>query len=208
MAINNLPPQAYTRETVAEAFEWMKTQSPTTRDLAKDANTLVSLYLNAKRHKRIKNMQPGDTAEFQNELKSLAKGIKQFNQDSEQAQPNLNVNIERKPTNTVSDAQKESIDQAIASLQFKTDPVVSEPIHKPNLVNHTNNEFINPQDILKTNHLKESSNVPALKPTTQSIINQTKSALNLSSNEEALNALVALGFEHIKSIFKLKSGSN
>ncbi len=202
MAINNLPPQAYTRETVAEAFEWMKSQSPSTRDLAKDANTLVSLYLNAKRHKRIKNMQPGDSAEFQNELKSLAKGIKQFNQDSEQPKPSLNVDIQRRPINTVSDAQKESIDQAIASLQFKADSnSINQPINAP--VTKPQNQFINPQEILKSNRTENPTLKPTLKPPTQKIISQTKAALNLSSDEEALNALVAMGFEQIKSIFKL-----
>jgi len=201
MAINNLPPQAYTRETVAEAFEWIKRQSPSTRELAKDANTLVSLYLNAKRHRRIKNMQPSDTAEFQNELKSLAQGIKHFNQKIEQPEPSLNVEPLRPPVNTISDAQKESIDHAISSLHMN-----KAPESKPVPVASPPTQFIDPQEILRSNQIQQAAAAPqppqAPMAATQKIIQQTKSALNLSSDQEALNALVAMGYEQIKSIFK------
>lgn len=193
MTMNNLPPQAYTRETVAEAFEWMKSQSPSTRDLAKDANTLVSLYLNAKRHKRIKNMKPEDTVNFQNELKDLAKGIQQFNQEA--PTPQNNITTPPNPVLTPDDLTQPKPQTPDISLK-------NEFVGLNQTVTLPKTEFINPQDILSKSQ-STSLSLPSLKPATQELISKTRAKLNLSSDEDALNALVAMGFEKIKAIFKL-----
>ena len=49
MSISKLPPQAYTRDTVLEAFNWLNSQPESVRQLAKNEDALVSLYLRAKR---------------------------------------------------------------------------------------------------------------------------------------------------------------
>ena len=86
MAGSKLPPQAYTRDILAHAYEWLKNQPGSVRELASSADNLVALYLQSKR--RIKDgVQSYDLnsdvaqkskAQFKNELKNLSEGLKQF----------------------------------------------------------------------------------------------------------------------------------
>lgn len=45
----NIPPQAYTRDTLVKAIEWVSSQPPTVREKASSADLIVSLYLSARR---------------------------------------------------------------------------------------------------------------------------------------------------------------
>ncbi len=49
MAISNFPPQAYTRDILASAYEWLRSQSPSIRELAQDSDSLVALYMQSRR---------------------------------------------------------------------------------------------------------------------------------------------------------------
>lgn len=75
----NLPPQAYTREVFANAYEWLQSQSNSTRELAQTPDDLVALYLQARRHGHLNNTQnPHSNKSFKNDLKNLAEGLRQF----------------------------------------------------------------------------------------------------------------------------------
>ena len=52
MKANSLPPQAYTRETLLQAFDWFNKQPPATRQMAKTVDSLVSLYLTQMRREK------------------------------------------------------------------------------------------------------------------------------------------------------------
>lgn len=90
---NGWPPQAYTKETLAEAYEWLKTQPDTVKVLAKDSATLVSLYTNHQLRSQegitghfdpseaveaIQQSAPVSGEHFKSELKTLAHGLNQF----------------------------------------------------------------------------------------------------------------------------------
>ena len=75
MAISNFPPQAYTRDTLATAFEWLRTQSLAVREMAQDSDSLVALYLQSLRRQN-PNLASSET--FKQDLKNLAEGMKQF----------------------------------------------------------------------------------------------------------------------------------
>src|SRR3954470_22465828 len=71
MAMNPLPPQAYTKETLLRAYSWLQNQSSAIKEMATTPDMMVSLFLKANRD--------GDSAldrpsiqNFKNELKSLA----------------------------------------------------------------------------------------------------------------------------------------
>jgi hypothetical protein len=51
MSIGQLPPQAYTRDMLASAYEWLKTQPTGVKELALDADSLVALFLQSKRRR-------------------------------------------------------------------------------------------------------------------------------------------------------------
>lgn len=91
---NGWPPQAYTKETLAEAFEWLKAQPDNVKALAKDSSTLVSLYRNYQFRSQEGFSSPADSVSaaasgsdtiapvsgehFKTELKTLAEGLKEF----------------------------------------------------------------------------------------------------------------------------------
>ncbi|GIL17658.1 MAG: hypothetical protein BroJett040_14090 [Oligoflexia bacterium] len=84
MAMNPLPPQAYTKETLVKAYTWLQSQGDHIKELATNPDILVSIYLKAK--------LDGDAAldrpsiqNFKNELKNLAGLMGEFEQSDDPA---------------------------------------------------------------------------------------------------------------------------
>ncbi|MCM2280423.1 MAG: hypothetical protein NDI61_01095 [Bdellovibrionaceae bacterium] len=75
-----LPPQAYTREILAVAFNWLQSQPESIKRLAQSPDALVGLYLRAQRygHASPEADAPVTSQNFVNDLKNLAEGLKQF----------------------------------------------------------------------------------------------------------------------------------
>lgn len=83
MSVNSdLPPQAYTRETMVEAFSWLQTQTDPVRQMAISMDAMVSLYLRAQRH-GVQSLAPVSSKNFQSELNTLAKGLSLFEGQTE-----------------------------------------------------------------------------------------------------------------------------
>lgn len=82
MGINQLPPQAYTRETLMQAFDWIKTQPRQVQDLASSTDALVSIYMQARRRAGNHGVtHPVSSQSFKQDLKNLAEGLRQFEDD-------------------------------------------------------------------------------------------------------------------------------
>lgn len=77
MAVNPLPPQAYTKDTLQKAYTWLLSQSPSVKEMAHDQNILVSLYLKAQRNGDAVLETPS-IQNFKQELKSLANMMGDF----------------------------------------------------------------------------------------------------------------------------------
>lgn len=78
----NLPPQAYTRDMMGQAFEWLQTQPTHIREMATNMDAVVTLYL---QHRRRADSgaapvttNPVSAQNFKKDLKNLADGLKQF----------------------------------------------------------------------------------------------------------------------------------
>lgn len=89
----NMPPQAYTREMLSQAFEWLKTQPVYVRERATTADGLVSMYLQSR-----KSSGPADAPSvesFKSDLRNLAENMKSF----ETAEPQVHIRppIHHKP---------------------------------------------------------------------------------------------------------------
>jgi len=83
MAItSSVPPQAYTRDTLVKAIEWLSTQPQTVRERANSADTIVSHYLHACRRTTLHVETPVSPEAFKSDLKQLAANLKQFEQPS------------------------------------------------------------------------------------------------------------------------------
>lgn len=84
MATNPFPPQAYTRETMIKAFEWLQTQSPQVRELASTTDLLMSLYSKAMIQGKDALERP-QLANFKNELRHLAGQLGEFDTTAQEA---------------------------------------------------------------------------------------------------------------------------
>lgn len=84
MAITtNIPPQAYTRDTLVKAIEWMNQQPASLRERAGSADLIVSYYLQARRRMTAAQMEaPVSGESFKADLKHLAEDLKQFEEPS------------------------------------------------------------------------------------------------------------------------------
>jgi hypothetical protein len=71
MAMNPLPPQAYTKETLLRAYQWLQNQNDSIKEMATTPDILVSLYLKATRDGDSALERPSIT-NFKNELRNLA----------------------------------------------------------------------------------------------------------------------------------------
>src|SRR5262245_654213 len=78
MIRGNLPPQAYTREVVATAYNWLQAQPEHIRKMAQNTDTLVALYLRAKRENPPEGEAAASVESFRSQLKNLASEIQQF----------------------------------------------------------------------------------------------------------------------------------
>ncbi len=74
------PPQAYTRDMLAAAYEWMRSQPQSVRELATNSDSLVALYLQARRRNggTMPTMTETSSEAFKQDLRALAEGMKQF----------------------------------------------------------------------------------------------------------------------------------
>ncbi len=149
MAMNPLPPQAYTKETLQKAYQWLLTQNSSIKEMAANQEILVSLYLKAQRNGDA-YLETPSIQNFKQELKSLANMMGDFQIPTSATLPN-HKKIESKSDdihfsqNTIKDLPKSEFDSmTLAALQ------------------------------------------------------DVKSTLNLSSESEALRALVAIGYRHFK----------
>jgi hypothetical protein len=86
MVINQLPPQAYTKETLARAYEWLRHQSPAVREMATSAEILIGLYTRAQRHGEEVLERPS-IQNFKSELKSIAGMMGEFTEQKSSPPP-------------------------------------------------------------------------------------------------------------------------
>lgn len=169
MAVNPLPPQAFTKETLQKAYAWLLTQNSSIKEMANTQDMLISLYLKAQRG--------GDAAletpsiqNFKQELKSLA---------------NLMGDLQTMPAQATAQPQMAQSPSASYSTASMTAPSVPSAA----------------QAAPQTHHSATASfQLPQLDGNSLNAIAEVRNTLNLSSDIEALRALIALGYKQFKKI--------
>ncbi len=198
----SLPPQAYTRGTLAKAFEWLKTQPEGFKSIATDADSLVTLYLQSRRSQQ--KQAPKSAQDFKNDLKNLAEGLKSFD-DPEPviAQP--------APSTTASSSFTApfipDVEPLLDLTQPAQTPAPSQPAHQPVLTPQT----VQAQPVTPTFTAPPKSTpkvkTAAVKNTSleldiqsQMTLDEAKKRLNLSQDSEALRMLLVLGIERLRQV--------
>jgi hypothetical protein len=151
MAIgSNLPPQAYTRETLTQAFNWLQSQPDAVKKLAPNPDSLVALYRRSLRYGGnidLENEAPISSQNFISDLKNLAEGLKQFEE------PRLEPQV-----------------PAFAAPNSTT-------VEAPRI---------------------GQSPLSDLHPMSRQMLDDLKGQLNLSSDIEAINMMIAIGYKNLK----------
>lgn len=159
MAMNPLPPQAYTRETLQKAYQWLLTQNSSIKEMASNQDILVSLYLKAQRNGDAVLEAPS-IQNFKKELKSLA--------------------------TLMGDFQSDDIGLSVDGIQKTTVTTPMTATSQP-----SSNRMPSAATTTSIKELDEASFMA---------LEDVKKTLNLSSDTEALRALIALGYRQFKKI--------
>lgn len=160
MAVNPLPPQAFTKETLQKAYAWLLTQNSSIKEMANTQDMLISLYLKAQRGGEAALETPS-IQNFKQELKSLA--------------------------NLMGDLQTT---QAPPAPHASTSPLSAS----------TTSSAAPAQPVYATPAVQNSALLSQLDGASLNALADVKNTLNLSSEVEALRALIALGYKQFKKI--------
>lgn len=176
MTVNPLPPQAYTKETLQKAYAWLLTQTPSLKEMASTQEMLISLYLKAQRSGDA-SLETPSIQNFKQELKSLASMMGEL-QPPRTASNSAQMQSHAPQARTTS-AQTYQTSQQLQSTQ----PSMSE---RPGM----------PQNFTPSS----SSSGYSLDEQSLHAIQDVKQALNLSTDSEALRALISLGYRQFKKL--------
>lgn len=189
MSYGKMPPQAYTKETLQEAFEWWSEQTEDLRSQIQDKDDLVGYFLKSRGEKlyvpeKMEGFTRTAKASFSTELKGLAKNLEDFEDYTGQtSQP--------RKTSVV----KEQKLEVEPSFQMPFPDLSKTLVPASDDRNPTSNTMI----------AKSKANIQnsfyKLDPQSKATVLKAKEALNLSSEDEALRALISLGKSRIKSLF-------
>ena len=183
--ITNLPPQAYTRDTLVKAIEWLSSQPTIVRERANSADLIVSYYLQASRRAAIqRENNPVSGENFKTDLKHLAEDLKQFSVDTLAPQsPPLPPPA---MSNTVFGRNFSSPPHA---FEAENEPEI--PIFRPDPPPHAPRSA-NPS-------AKNASS--GLDARSISAAREVQQRFNLSSQQEAVRLLIQLGSERLRELF-------
>ena len=170
MAMNPLPPQAYTKDTLLRAYAWLQNQNPSIRAMATTPDILVSLYLKTTRDGDASLDRPS-IQNFKNELKSLA-GLMGELEISQKIETQKAIPSQRPPP--------------ITPMAYSTD-------EKPFLASSKISEPLGTGSLATLN----SENLDTL---SIEMLEEIKNGFNLSDQKEALRLVIKLGYLKAKKI--------
>jgi len=201
--MNTIPPQAYTRDVLVKAIEWMQTQPPAIREKATSADLLVSFYMNACRRNggpapggRIDSgylEAPVSQENFKADLKHLAEGLKQF-EDPVAPPPHQPG---RFPSYGVPEAHQRV--EPLFTPDFHDEPIHHQPAPPPPVYHpppYTPPAYTSPPRPQQAQGVQWSVDARSL-----AAARDLQQRMNLSSEGEALRMLIALGSQRAQELF-------
>jgi hypothetical protein len=192
MAITtNIPPQAYTRDTLVKAIEWMNSQPASLRERAGSADLIVSYYLQARRRMTAAQMEaPVSGESFKADLKHLAQDLKQFEEPS--APPT-------QPNRAFAQLQEGPVPQMDFQNPFNPPRVVQPTAAPPPPSQPLQQPQPPPATAASQAHLPKVVTW-TLDPRSLAAARELMQRMNLSHETEALRMLVTLGSERMREV--------
>lgn len=219
MTMNPLPPQAYTKDALLKAYAWLMNQPQSIKELASTPDVLVSLYLKAQRD-GIESLDRPSIQNFRSELKQLA-GM--MNDLTEKTHNNNGVHpdAEKMAKQSQTGAPHLGASSPAEFYTPKTDRLGNAPL-APSSATHVSMNH-QPISTSMANQNRSQSTVnssvpPTFIPPAQAdistlqfdsksleMIREVKELLNVSNENEALRALIKIGFQTLSTkIFEKK----
>ncbi len=188
----DLPPEAYTRDILQQAFNWLQNQPEPVRNSVHTPERLVSLY---RKSQRLNDHDaPVSSKQFISDLKNLATSLDEFNSGNQ----SISYHTESsQPLSTPPAQRTEEVAQATRKATLE------EPSPMESVVKYQNQKSKPLFQFEKTNFQINSpatDTLDNLDPLSLERLEKTQSRLNLSSQEEALRVLITLGFEKLSDI--------
>lgn len=171
MTVNPLPPQAYTKETLQKAYTWLLTQNASVKEMASSQDMLISLYLKAQRNGE-SSLETPSIQNFKQELKNLAGLIGDLQTPQVQTQ-----HAPPPPQPTVDRQARHAMPQTFIQ-SYPTGSSTSAP----------------------SSPGPSASLLGQLDEQSLMALQDVKTSLNLSSDIEALRALISLGHRQFKKM--------
>ncbi len=187
MTMNPIPPQAYTRDTLVQAYAWLQNQNDSIKEIASTPDILVSLYLKYKSQGNDFLERPS-IKNFKAELKNLA---------------GLMGDLDSNPT-----ANNQT--PPLQSTHPRNPNVGSQQVQSQAQSNNSRQSAPREESILKDPSFTENPSYSSKKTTdgldftTQNLIREVKEMMNLSSESEALRLIVSVGHKQLKNLMKDK----
>jgi hypothetical protein len=190
--MNPLPPQAYTKETLVQAYAWLQSQSESIKEMATTPDVLVSLFLKAKLQGNSALERPS-IQNFKNELKSLAGMMGEFEVvETPESIHATGFSASSTPTSNPSGTSTYRFrsQDFKERLNEKTETLRGTPPPPPPLQSE---EKISTRASLAREGLDTRS---------LDMIQEVKIQFNLSSDTEAMRLLIAIGYNQVTSLLK------
>lgn len=214
MASNQIPPQAYTREDVAKAYVWVQSQPDFVKNMATTKETLVALYLQARRNGvsslgdgRLENIAPVSSKDFKNQLQSLATELNQFEKQKEilKAQVPLKPVHTPAPQNVIPEIPDytQNFDMSRA-FEYEQKAPEAKPQSNNDQRNYDERNYDERSIEFKVSERRHTNDEFTFDQKSKSIIEKVKTELNLESDTEVVRMLLTLGFDKLKAIFPQK----
>ncbi len=217
MAIGStLPPQAYTREMLAVAFNWLQSQPESVKKQAASPDALVGLYLRAQKFGPGSGEAdaPVSSQNFIHDLKHLAEGLKQF-EDPKDPRRNLQQNHQQnhqshQPSHQANHphmtapthAMHPPLQPTMHTSQFthQAPPQTGQQQMPPPQGASAINEYM--QRAMNHGHipLQDFSEFAEVHPKSLQMIREVKEHLNLSTDAEAISLMVAIAYKNLKNL--------
>lgn len=192
MAMNPLPPQAYTKDSLLKAYSWLQNQDASIKEMATTPDILVSLYLKATRDGDAVLERPS-IQNFKHELKQLAGMMGEF--DKEVIEEKI-----QKEKNKTTQVTPNSLDKVLESFHTMPSSMPKENV-LPMLGSSPSALPFKSIDAEGLNKKGDTSLVGGLDSKSLMLISEVKNNLNLSSDLEALKFLIQTGYNRAKKLF-------
>lgn len=201
MTMNPLPPQAYTKETMLKAYQWLMVQNSSIKEMATTPDILVSLYLKATRDGEHSLERPS-IQNFKNELKSLAGMMGEL----DRAPQATSVVVQAAAAAAVQAQPMMAAQQPVQHVQHM--PPMQQQVLPP--VQPVMAMPPAPQTQTQVSYTEKTLTTTSRTPETldmldcgsKAMIQEVKDEFNLSSDLEALRMLIKIGYSRSKGLLK------